>query len=422
MSSSTATLSRHARELRPAALVVAPNILWPLALAVAVGALLQYAVAPNISGYSARILLEIGTAAILAISLNVVNGFTGQFSIGHAGFLAIGGYVAGASTYYVSMLVWGDYEKHLSFGIWPGEALLVGSCLLGGLAAAGAGYAVGLPSLRLRGDYLAIVTLGFGEIVRVLFQQTGPQIFEADELRQTPWAQLLWPPPLGGAQGFSDIPKYTNLFWVYVFVVLTTVFSLRLKLSSAGRAMLSIREDEIAAQAMGIDVTKWKVRAFVYAAFFGGLAGGLIAHQSGTLVRPVDAGFQRSFEIIIMVVLGGMGSISGVVLAAVIVTVLPQLLLEPPSLWWPSAMAIVLVLLVQRGRAARTVIALIVITLIWELTRLLSLRFGVNLAEFRMAIYALALILLMIFRPQGLFGVREIWDFLPRRRPPEVAA
>jgi branched-chain amino acid transport system permease protein len=238
--------------------------------------------------------------------------------------------------------------------------MLFGACIVGGLVAAGLGWIVGLPSLRLRGDYLAIVTLGFGEILRVLLQNTNHQIFDLEDLKEATWHELV-PPPLGAAQGFSDIPKYTNLFWVYLFVVVTIMFAYRLKLSSTGRAFLSIREDEIAAQAMGVNLTKLKVRAFMLAAFFAGIAGGLVAHQSGTVLRPVDAGFQRSFEIVIMVVLGGLGSISGVVLAAIILTLAPALLLD--------------------------------------------------FAEYRMIIYALMLILLMIFRPQGLFGVNEIWDY-----------
>lgn len=331
---------------------------------VALALLAQFLIGPRIGDYNARVMLEMGVAIIMAVSLNIVNGFTGQFSIGHAGFFAVGGYAAGGLTFYGSLLIWGDALKHGGF-LGVGEWMMLGACLLGGLAAAGTGWVVGLPSLRLRGDYLAIVTLGFGEIVRVMLQQTEPQLFDLDELRSATRDQL-WPPPLGGAQGLSDVPKYTNLFWMYLMAGVTVVFAYRLKQSSTGRALLAIREDETAAQAMGVNITRLKVRAFVLAAFFAGIAGGLYAHQFGTLLRPLDAGFLRSFDVVIMVVLGGMGSISGAVLAAIILTILPQLLLD--------------------------------------------------LAQYRMILYALLLILLMIFRPQGLFGLREVWDFvrLPR--------
>ncbi|MBK9127614.1 MAG: branched-chain amino acid ABC transporter permease [Phycisphaerales bacterium] len=339
------------------------GLLLPLLLAAALGSLLHFGVGPRVGAYPARIMMDVGVAIILAVSLTIVNGYTGQFSMGHAGFMALGAYAAGTITYYGSLLAWGDCAKQGGF-LGVGEWMLVAACLAAGLVAAGAGWLVGLPSLRLRGDYLAIVTLGFGEILRVLLQQTNPQIFAADSLHEATWRQLL-PPPVGGAQGFADIPKYANLFWIYVFVAVTVAFAYRLKQSSTGRAMLAIREDEVAAQAMGVNVTRLKVRAFVAAAFFAGVAGGLYAHQSGAILRPVDAGFLRSFDIIIMVVLGGMGSISGAIVAAIILTVLPQALL--------------------------------------------------NLAQYRMVLYALALVLLMIFRPQGLFGVKEIWDLWPRR-------
>ena len=160
------------------------------------------------------------------------------------------------------------------------------------------------------------------------------------------------------------------------FATITIVASYRLKQSSTGRALISIREDEIAAQAMGINVTRLKVWAFVIAAFFAGIAGSLFAHESGILISPSDAGFQRSFDIVIMTVLGGMGSISGAVLAATALTILPEVLR--------------------------------------------------NFAQYRLIVFALLLIFVMILRPQGLFGFREIWDYLPRnpgaRRKPKGAA
>jgi branched-chain amino acid transport system permease protein len=239
-----------------------------------------------------------------------------------------------------------------------GEWLFVIALIIGGLVSAGLGYIVGLPSLRLKGDYLAIVTLGFGEIVRVLIQQSGPVIQNPEQVKDAPLWKL--PTAVGGALGFGNIPQYSSLFWVYLVAVITILVAVRLKRSSYGRAFLSIREDEIAAEAMGVNTTKFKIRAFVLAAFFAGVAGGLYGHQLGVSLSPTDAGFQKSFDFIIMVVLGGMGSISGACLAAIVVTLLPEYL---------------------RG-----------------------------VAEYRMVIYALALILMMIFRPQGLLGVHELWD------------
>jgi branched-chain amino acid transport system permease protein len=319
---------------------------------------------PRFAGaYYSRIVIDAGIAMILAVSLNIVNGMAGQFSIGHAGFMTLGGYAAGIITYYGSMALWDSPGKHGGF-LGSGEWLFALSCLAGGLFAAAAGYVVGLPSLRLRGDYLAIVTLGFGEIVRVILQQTNKVLDNWEAVRSASVKEL-FPPPVGGALGFSGIPKYTSLFWVYTFLTVTVIAAHRLKHSSLGREMISVREDEIAAQAMGVSITRQKVRAFVLAAFFAGIGGGLFAHESGLIISPEDAGFQRSFEYVIMAVLGGTGSVSGVMLSASILTVLPEALRE--------------------------------------------------FAEFRLILYALLLIVMMIVRPQGLFGTYEIWDFLPQR-------
>lgn len=315
--------------------------------------------------YRSRVMLDAGIAIIAAVSLTIVNGFTGQFSIGHAAFMTIGGYTAGFITYYVSLRTVDPATLRSSlFG--PDQWLLAISCVVGGIVAAAAGWIVGLPSLRLRGDYLAIVTLGFGEIVRVLLQQTPKQIYTPEEFKAVSIWHVLWPPAVGGASGFESLPKLTNLFWVYLFAAATTIFTFRLKSSSYGRAMLSIREDEIAAEAMGINITRLKVRAFILAAFFAGIAGSLAAHQQGTQLQPVDAAFLRSVDIVMMVVLGGLGSVSGAILAAVVIT---------------------------------------------ELNAFLT-----DYGPYRMPIFALVLILMMIFRPQGLFGTHEIWDFFRHRK------
>jgi branched-chain amino acid transport system permease protein len=322
--------------------------------------LLQLSVGSFVGPFAVKLLMDIGINIILAVSLNLVNGFTGQFSIGHAGFMAVGGYVAGAITYYGSFLLWGGPQVQPGW-LSGGDLLFVGGCLAGALVAAGAGYIVGLPSLRLRGDYLAIVTLGFGEILRVMLQRTTDVITTVDDVHKASVVTLAT--SLGGSLGFSGLPYYTDLFWVYLFVTITVVVALHLKFSSYGRAFLSIRENEIAAEAVGINTTKLKVRAFVLAAAFAGIAGGLFAHEVGTSLNPRELGFQKSFDIVIMVVLGGMGSISGSAFAAILLTVLPELLRE--------------------------------------------------FSEYRMIVYALMLVVMMIVRPQGIFGLKEIWDYEP---------
>jgi branched-chain amino acid transport system permease protein len=340
----------------------------PPAAVVLFALVLQLGLPQSVGPFWVRIVLDAGIAMMLAVSLNIVNGLTGQFSIGHAGFMALGGYTAGSITYYGSLWLWHSPARHGGF-LGSGEWMFAAACVAGGLVAAAAGYVVGLPSLRLRGDYLAIVTLGFGEILRTLLQQTNKVLPSWAEVRTASLGQLV-PPPVGGAVGFSGLPKYTSLFWVYAFLGITVVAAYRLKQSSTGRAMMAVREDEIAAQAVGVNVTRQKVLAFVLAALFAGMAGGLFAHEFGLILTPTDAGFQRSFEYVIMTVLGGRGSISGVMLAASLVTTLPEFL---------------------RG-----------------------------FEQYRLIAFALLLIVMMIVRPQGLLGVHELWDFWKRR--PRVPA
>lgn len=363
----------------------AARSLGPLLAAIVLALALHFLV-PLGGGLASKIAVVAGINIILAVSLTMVNGFTGQFSIGHAGFMAVGGYAAGAIVYYGSVRFFGDAEFHGGSLAWTGRAdafsgsllgwgdlLFVAGCIVGGAIAAGAGYVVGLPSLRLRGDYLAIVTLGFGEIVRVVIQGTNSQIIAQGPAKAQAIADVQHTSPfklatmLGGAKGLNFIPTYTTIFWLYVFVAITLMTAFRLKNSSSGRALLSIREDEVAAQAMGVDITKWKVRAFVLSSFFAGVAGALYAMDIGS-INAGELGFQRSFEVIIMVVLGGLGSISGAVIAAIILSALPEVLRGP-------------------------------------------------FAEYRLIVYSLLLILMMILRPQGLMGVREVWDsWLIRRQ------
>jgi branched-chain amino acid transport system permease protein len=333
--------------------------LLPVAIGIAIAAVIDRTIEHP---FYEKVVTDIGIAIILAVSLNIVNGIAGQFSLGHAAFMTLGGYGAGLITYYGSLLMWNSASRHGGFA-GPGEWLFFAGCIGGGLIATVAGYFVGLPSLRLKGDYLAIVTLGFGEILRVLFQQTEAVIKTRTELMNAPLSRL-WPPPVGGAIGFDGLPKYTNLFWVYGFVTFMLVVAFRLKRSSLGRAMIAVREDEFAAQAMGVNVAYVKILAFMVAAFFAGVGGGLYAHEKGNMISPEAAGFQLSITYVLMTVLGGRGSISGVMLAAAILTILPEALRD--------------------------------------------------FDQWRMIVYSLLLIAMMLFRPQGLFGIHEIWDWRPR--------
>ncbi len=354
------TLEQHIHDVPRGRAVQPVLMLGPWLACVAVAALVAWGAPWLFNDYWVNVLRRVGVFIVAAVSLNIVNGCAGQFSMGHAGFMAVGGYVAGATTYYGSLLLHGSVNDPAFHG--AGVGLMLGGIGLGAVVAALFGYLVGLPSLRLRGDYLAIVTLGFGEIIRVVLELTSAQIDNAQTLREAPSALLKF--PLNGPTGFFGIPSYASLFWIFLFVSLTCVIAYRVKQSSSGRAFLSIREDEVAARSMGIDLTKYKVRAFVLAAFFGGIAGGLYSH-TGVNPSPTDAGFARSFDIIIMVVLGGLGSISGSVMAAIILVLMPELLRD--------------------------------------------------LQQYRLVVYALMLIMMMILRPQGLFGVRELWD-LGRRK------
>jgi branched-chain amino acid transport system permease protein len=300
--------------------------------------------------YHFQVLMLIGINIVLAVSLNLVNGFTGQFSIGHAGFMAVGAYTSAMFSLKLGAPLVASLTL-LPAAVAQGVALLM-ALVAGGLAAAAAGWLVGLPSLRLRGDYLAIVTLGFGEIIRVL-------ILNIDAI--------------GGARGLPNIPGYANFFWVYGSIVVLVVVAVRLAHSTHGRALFAIRDDEVAAEALGVDTTRYKVLAFVLGAFFAGVAGGLFAHFLRYL-NPSSFTFLKSIEVIAMVVLGGMGSITGSILAAIVLTLLPEVL-RPVK-------------------------------------------------DFRMVIYSLMLIVLMITRPQGLMGTSEISlaGWFRRRRPAQGAA
>lgn len=267
------------------------------------------------------IIITIGIYVLLAASLNLTTGVLGELVLGHAGFMSIGAYTAALFTLHM------DLPGMVEFPL----ALLVG----GGLAAV-FGVFIGMPALRLRGDYLAIVTLGFGEIIRVVIQN----------LTIT-----------GGGRGLYGIDEYTTFPWVFWIAALSVAVMYSMIGTRQGRAILSLRENEIAAEAVGVPSTRYKVLAFTLSSFFAGVAGGLYAHYI-TVLDPATFDFNMSIEILVMVVLGGMGSFTGSVLAAVVLTLLPELLRD--------------------------------------------------LADYRMLIYSVVLVLMMILRPQGLLGK---WEF-----------
>ena len=276
------------------------------------------------SGLTSRaqnsVILQVGIYVILAVSLNIATGYLGQLPLGHAGFMAVGAY-AGA-------IFW----KGAGAGL-PESVSLVLGLVVAGLVAAVFGVIIGIPALRLKGDYLAIITLGFGEIIRVCI--------------------INLPDLTGGTPGLMGIPKYSTFTVVYIAVILTCVLIHMMMKSRHGRAILSIRENEIAAEACGIHVTYYKVLAFAVSAFFAGIAGALYAGFQGLLV-PGSFNFMASINILVMVVLGGMGSMIDAIIAAAVLTALPLAL-----------------------QAFNT---------------------------YRMVIYSVLLIATMIFKPSGLFG------------------
>ncbi len=283
-----------------------------------------------ISSYYQKILLQVGIYIIAAVSLNVATGYLGQLPLGHAGFMAVGGYTAGI---------------FLKACPLTGIPAFILSLVLAGIVAGIFGIIIGIPALRLKGDYLAIITLGFGEIIRVILLNID---------------NVLGFKLTGGAGGLMGIPKYTSFNSVFLCVVITCFVIHTLIKSRHGRAILSIRENEIAAESCGINTTYYKTMAFVVSAFFAGVSGALFASYLGILV-PGDFGFMKSIEILVMVVLGGMGSMIGSVIAATVLTIVPFLLQS----------------------ISQTV------------------------ADYRMVIYSVLLIVVMIFKPSGLMGTYD---------------
>ena len=251
-----------------------------------------------------QIIILAGIYITLTTSLNLINGVTGQFSLGHAGFMGIGAYTTGVLCKHYLERLQGTPAANS-----PVLVAFVGFLIAGGVVAAIAGLLIGIPSLRLHGDYLAIATLGFGEIiVNVITQVNSVGRFE-----------------IGGASGLHDIPIYSNFFWTYALAVVCVVCMWRIVHSVRGKNFLAVREDEIAAAATGVNTTYTKVLAFVIGAFFAGSAGGLFASLQGNL-DPKYFNFMLSVVIVAMVVLGGSGSITGGILAAVGLTALPEVL------------------------------------------------------------------------------------------------
>ncbi len=281
--------------------------------------IVQLLVSTNIiSAYMQATLATICINIILAVSLNLITGFTGQFSLGHAGFMSIGAYACAIITLKMPSL----------------SGFILG-ILAGAVSAAFVGFMIGLPTLRLRGDYLAIATLGMSEIIKVVFLNLDIT---------------------NGAAGLSGIPRFVNWIWLFIFTAGTVVAITNFLQTSHGRACISIREDEIAADAMGVNTTKYKVLAFTFGAFCAGIAGALYSSYF-YFIKPGLFGFLKSIDVLVIVVLGGLGSIPGSILAAVLLALISTVLQ--------------------------------------------------SFSEVRMVIYALLLIIIMIFLPQGLMGSKD---------------
>ena len=268
---------------------------------------------------SRTLILQCGVYSILAVSLNICTGYLGQLPLGHAGFMAVGAYTGA--------LFWKAAES------WNQPAAIIVGLVLAGCAAAVFGVIIGIPALRLKGDYLAIITLGFGEIIRI--------------------AIINLPGITGGTPGLMNIPKHTNFPVTFICLAACCFAVHNVMHSRHGRAILSIRDNEIAADCCGIDLTVYKVFAFALSAFFAGIAGAVYAGFQGSLF-PKSFDFMASINILVMVVLGGMGSMTGSIIAATVLTSLPMLMQA--------------------------------------------------LANYRMLIYSLLLIVIMIFKPSGLMG------------------
>jgi|ERR1043165_7856384 branched-chain amino acid transport system permease protein len=378
-----------------------------------------------------------GINIILAVSLNLINGFTGQFSIGHIGFMAVGAYSSTYLTVYHTQGLELKLDGLVGKGVAP-VLIFILVILAGAIAAAIAGLIVGIPSLRLRGDYLAIATLGFAEIIRIIIVNTN-KVGAATGFRGCV-DPATFATCADATMGRLTIPAYTDFLWIGIFAVITIVVIYNIVNSDTGRALISIREDELAAQAMGVNTTRYKVTAFVISAAFAGVAGALYGHWR--LPHPNDFTFVRSFEIIIMIVLGGMGSITGSVLGAVVITILPEFLRTYPYeiVLLLALIPISAVILRKVGRErlpqfarsgfgyyAFVLVAYLLFFVIARLVLINLLSLDVQLqkvigdiSNYRLVIYSALLIGMMLTRPQGVLGGRELnfnWLKRAQRRP-----
>ena len=294
--------------------------------------------------YIMRILILMMINSILAVSLNLINGFTGLFSVGHAGFMITGGYVAG----FLTTLAFNITKETPYMAALP---LFILSILVAALVSALVGFLIGLPVLRLSDDYLAIVTIGFGEIIRVIFNFISFKRTVGD-----------WVIDIGGPRGLLGIPLLSNFTLVFIVFLLSVIIIRNFVYSRHGRACIAIRENEVAAHLMGINITRYKVLAFALGSTFAGIGGALLAHFV-QMLHPTMGGFMKSVEYLIMVYLGGMGSISGSIIAAFGLTAVSELL-RP-------------------------------------------------IGELRMVLYGALLVILMLKMPNGLMGKREFPFLIP---------
>ncbi len=312
--------------------------------------LLFYFAQHNFNAYILRIMNLCAIYTILGASLNLINGYTGQFSLGHAGFMAVGAYTT-------AILTLSPERKAVIYFIEPiispldkFEIPFFPALIIGGLLSALCGLIIGVPTLRLKGDYLAVATLGFSEIIRVVFNNIVPIT--------------------NGALGLKNIPEYTTLYWSWGWAIFTIFFIKRLVDSSYGRALKGIRENEVAAEAMGVNLFSHKILAFIVGSFFAGIGGGLLANLI-TTIDPKTFMPVLTYQILMIIVVGGLGSISGSVISACIFAILMEYL-RPLDNMVPGL---------------------------------------------RMVFFSLALLVVILFARKGLMGGREFsWNWILRRR------
>jgi branched-chain amino acid transport system permease protein len=359
--------------------------------------------------FTTRLVVLAGLYVTLAVSLNLINGITGQFSIGHAAFYQVGAYTAG----YVAIIL----NNNPPMGAVPWVILMM---FAGAAVAAIAGLVVGLPSLRLRGDYLAIVTLGFGEIIRIVSQNI--EFVRGGE-------------KIGGPYGFNFGPKVETIWLVWLLAIVCIAVCRNLLKTAHGLPFLAVREDEVASAAMGVNVTRVKVAAFVLGSAFAGAAGALLAHNEG-FTSPATFNMSVSFIILTMVVLGGTGSITGSAIAAALLFYLPELLRQLPPVSGSSLVAGAIAVFAatfavkkigdefhgslakKTGLILGAIIAAVILQIIFAMIlksvpKLATTRYEAD--QLRMVFFAATLIILMLVRPQGVFAHHEFsWSWVQR--------